>query len=413
MRYPIRWLSPDEPGGGGVAAPAAPAAPAAAPIPDLAPPITPLQQAIATARANIANAATAAAAAPPAPAAAPADDRPRNPDGTFKAEAPPEGTPPTEAPAGDQPPVEGEAPPSTEDNPLRVEVPGRRPEDPPDVYEAATPEQADRLRQLVNGYNRTEALKQQEFRIRADRQQLDEVAARLQFDPEGFLFENIPQERAASVALQVLLQPEVWSQVNDVLLELMESDDKRELVRVSMENSRLKNRDDAQAAVARQRESSQNASVIKQTIAMMIPDTLPEAEQLALYTACQQDVVAHAERLRLDTMDPRDVPLVIAQRLRAGGVDPVQAASKLTRQAAGQPRGGPVRGVAPQERPPAPAPSGKALAAAHAAARAASVAAPAGAGAPSAAGTGAPPANQTIEERIRWGRNNLKFTSGH
>jgi hypothetical protein len=294
-----------------------------------------------------------------------------------------------------------------------VEVPGRRPEDPPDIYEAATPEQAERLRQLVNGYQRADAIKQQEFRIRADREQLNEIAARMEFDPEGFLFDQIPQERAASVALQVLLQPEVWGQVNDVLLELLESDDKRELVRVSLENQRLKNKESAQTAMATQRESAQNAHLVKQAIAMMIPDTLPEDQQVALYRACQQDVVAYAERLRLDTMDPRDVPLVIAQRLRAGGVDPVQAASLLHRQAAGQPSSGTVKGRAPVNgRPAAPAPSGKDFVAANAAARAAATVAPAGAGAPSAASTGQPPANQTLEERIAWGRQNLKFTTG-
>lgn len=388
-------MHPDAEGGGGVAAPVSEA-----------PANTPIQQAMADARARM---EAGQPLVPAAPAEAPAADPPRNADGTFAA--------PAEAPAEETTVAEGsDNQPSTEPNPLVVELPGRREGDAPDIIEASSPEQAERIRQLVNGYQRGEVLRQQQAMVQADRAAIAEISARLELDPEGFLFESIPQERAASVALQVLLQPDVWAQVNDVLADLLDSDDKRELVRVSLENTRFKNKEAVGRQMEEQREATRNAVVVKQSIAMMIPETLPENDQVALYNACQQDVIEYAERLGLNVLDPRDVPLIVANRLRSAGVDPVAAAAALQNVSRGKSTpNGTARGQAPRApaRPAASAqPSGKDFVAAAAAARAAATTAPAGAGAPSSAANAKPPAGQTLEERIKWSRDNLKFTTG-
>ncbi|MFN7341563.1 MAG: hypothetical protein ACK5VI_10850 [Opitutia bacterium] len=401
MRFITRWLNSDATGGGGPAAPA--------PTIDAVPP-SPIQAAIAAAREQLQTSGTLT---PPA-----APEQPRAANGQFAPPAAPDAVAavpeaqPEAAPEDAQP----EAAPETteageaEENPLLVELPGRRPEDPPFAVEAKTPEEAERLRQLVNGYQRGAELQRAEAMIQRDREAIAMIESRLEVDPEGFMFDNIPKERAASVALQVLLEPDVWSEAKDVLEELLASDEKRDLVRVSLENQRLKNKDTAQQQIELRQQAARNANEIRQVCAMLVPESLPEDQQLALYKALQEEVSAHAERLNLPLMDPRDVPLVVASRLRQYGLDPVSAAARLTDRTSRPPQPSGRPGAAPAMRPAAPAkPTAQQFAAAAKAAKQASAVLPAGNGLPSAAAVPAPPKGQTIEQRLEWAKQNLKF----
>lgn len=393
-------------------APASAAAPAIAPAEILAPALGPLAQAMEDARSRIASGQPLMPDASPLDPAAPLA---RDENGRFKAEgeAPVEGEAPAEAdaPAEGVDPAEGDE--EGADNPLVVEVPGRREGDAFVPIEVKTPEEAERLRQLVNGYNRGFELHQRAALIEQDRESLALIEARLELDPEGFLFENIPRDRAADVALQVLLEPEVWASVSDIIAELAESDDKREFVRVSLENQRLKNQQTTEQRMTERQEAARSAQDIKQVCAQLVPQHLSKQDQITFYQTLQQTVADHADRMGLSHLDPRDVPLIVSQRLRAIGVDPVEAASRLFTRPNGAPaKNGRTPAAAPPPRPAQPkSPTGPQLLQAKDKLRLAATGVPAGAGAPSSAALPPPPSGQTLEQRIEWARRNLSFST--
>ena len=399
------------------AAPASAAAPAIAPAEILAPALGPLAQAMEDARSRIASGQPLMPdAAPLDPSAPPARDEigrfttvadaPAEGDAPAVADAPPEGDAPAEAEA------EAEAEEGDE-NPLVVEVPGRREGDAFVPIEVKTPEEAERLRQLVNGYNRGFELHQRAALIEQDRESMALIEARLELDPEGFLFENIPRDRAADVALQVLLEPEIWASVSDIIAELSESDDKREFVRVSLENQRLKNQQHTEQRMTERQEAARSAQGIKQVCAQLVPQHLSKQDQIAFYQTLQQTVADHADRMGLSHLDPRDVPLIVSQRLRAIGVDPVEAASRLfTRPNKAPAKNGRTPAAAPLPRPAQPkSPTGPQFMQAQDKLRLAATGVPAGAGAPSSAALPPPPSGQTLEQRIEWARRNLSFST--
>lgn len=387
-------------------APASAAAPAIAPAEILAPVLGPLAQAMEDARSRIASGQPLMPDAPPLDPIAPLA---RDENGRFKAEG--------EAPAEADAPAEGVDPAEGDeegvDNPLVVEVPGRREGDAFVPVEVKTPEEAERLRQLVNGYNRGFELHQRAALIEQDRESLALIEARLELDPEGFLFENIPRDRAADVALQVLLEPEVWASVSDIIAELAESDDKREFVRVSLENQRLKNQQTTEQRMTERQEAARSAQDIKQVCAQLVPQHLSKQDQIVFYQTLQQTVADHADRMGLSHLDPRDVPLIVSQRLRAIGVDPVEAASRLfTRPNRAPAKNGRTPAAAPLPRPAQPkSPTGPQLLQAKDKLRLAATGVPAGAGAPSSAALPPPPSGQTLEQRIEWARRNLSFST--
>jgi uncharacterized protein YdaU (DUF1376 family) len=408
-----KFYSLDPAGGGGIVAPPAPAAPAPAAAPAPTPTVSPLQAMIAAKREALATGGTAGLFAAPAtetPSATPpaTPSQPRNPDGTFASVQPPATEPAAAATLDDAAPQDGDAPQDEPppENALRVALPGRHPNAPDVEIEVDDPEVAERLRQLRNGYLRGEEVRTLQAAVDAERDELDQIATRLQVDPEGFLFENIPPQRAASVALQILAQEGVWSQVKNIIEGLFD-DDSREVVRTRLENERLKNRDAAAQQYTERMQEAQSFRSAKEAIAVLIPEHLPEPQQVMLYQACQQDVRDAMERTGVRSLNPQDVAFIIAPRLREAGVDPLQVAASL--RSPGQPRTS-GQSSAPRATRAAQAttPTAQQVTQAATARRAMSMGAPTGT-APSAAGVARPPRGQTVQERIAWARENLRF----
>jgi hypothetical protein len=417
-----RLLNLDAPGGGGApAAPAAPAptAPAAPAAP--APGVSPLQAFIDAKRAEVA-AGSGSLFPSQAPAPAPAPELPRNPDGTFAPRPGDPESPYAPEPISDEgdgasqdpsqgdgstpqetPHVDGEAP---ADEALRVAIPGRHPNAPDVEIVVDDPEVAERLRQLRNGFMRGEEVRQAQAYVESERAQLDEIATRLQIDPEGFLFEHIPQDRAASVALQIIAQQGVWERVKDIVLSL-DDDATRDSVNLRLENERLRRRDSAAEQYQARRSEQHSVEQAKQVIATSIPEHLPEELQLRLYQACQQDVRSYMERTGMRVINPQDVPLLIAGRLREAGIDPLEAMASTRR----LPPAPPGTSSAPRPRAAkVTTPTAAEVQRSANARRALSMASPSGT-MPSSAPVARPPKGQTLAERIAWARENVKFSA--
>lgn len=381
------------------AAPAAPASPVApaAPVPGgIGEAARTIDQVIQEAREKLAaKAATPDPPATPDPAAAP-------PPPPVEGE-----TPPPQPSDGSVPPVEGEG----DDGLLLVELPGRTQDGQAFQIKAPDRETAERLRQLRNGYMRGEEVRAAQLRVQGEREAIQEIETMLQADPEGFLFDKIPKERAAVVAVNLLLQDEVWKEVGPMLKELAEDDGKRELAKLGLENERLRRRDEVKEDIRQRGEMQRNAEQVRQAVALCIPDQLPPERQVELFRQLVDAVGDYADHHRMTRIDPRAVPVILAAQLREAGIDPVTAAltigSRGARNGAGRgaeaPREPAPRAVARAATPPAPPTGAQRVAAAAAQASAASVPAP-GAATPSAGTMSPPPKGQTVQERIDWYR---------
>ena len=412
---------------------AAPAAPVVAPVVPTTPTAPTFETRIAEARELVAKGGSLFAPAAPvaatgAPVAAPiaaplATDPSQQPTTTHHSQsqarsdlgqfAPEDGVdapiePDADASLATDAPATDDADEPADDPAMRVGLPGRGPNDADVDIVVDDPEIADRLRQLRNGYMRGEEVRAAERRLEASERALSEIEMMMRVDPEGFVFERIPQDRQASIALQMLAEPGVWAMVKDLIPD-MQDDDTRDTVRVKLENERLKRRDQVGAEFERQTQQQVAMTTVKRGIAVAIPEHLPEALQVQLYHQCQQDVKDYVERTGM-MIDPRDVPLLIAGRLRDAGVDPLDAASRLARQTTSDAGAGrPTNANAPRPRAAQGSqPTGEQLVRSAAVRRAASAGRPSGV-MPSAAPVPAAPRGQSIQERIAWARGNMKF----
>lgn len=422
----------------------APVTPPAAPVPPQ--PQAPTQSATQTAgdavRAALASGKTLAEALRP--------EQPRTDGGQFApitpepvpqatpaATSPAEGTEPQEGvegqPAGDKA-ADGqpEAPAGEPEAPAeyRVALPGRNENEEFEIV-VDSPEAEERLKQLVNGYSRGEALKAQRAEIEQTRSQIEQeyhqlaaIQDTLTTDPEGFVTDNLPVESQRNLALYLLTQPEVWGAVQDIVLQL---DDPQtlQLVQNKVKADRYETREARRQQVETRARASENARQIRQAVSAIVPEDMEEAQSRLYYRDALRDLQEYAVANNLDAMNPADVPLVIADRLRQYGINPAVAQERLaalvanggrqqpqgrrsTEPGSGTPKPAAGSGAASQA-PATPAKTGKEFVARSGARRVVAAVTPPGGGSPSNVPT--PPPNQSIAERTEWARKNLKFGS--
>lgn len=314
---------------------------------------------------------------------------------------------PDRAPENEGEPTGEEVAP--DDPRLTVPVPGRNPTDPDYEIVVDSLETAERLRQLVNA-----AMRGDEARAYVAEQMREIEAARdaITVDPAGFLldtFRDAP-EVVEHVALALLSQPGVWQRVAPRVLN-WDDPDKFELDAAKIARQQYEMRDQLRTMAEQRRVVADNLRDVQQAVQRMIPATLDPDQQAAFYRDALRDLKDYADRHRLLTLDVNDIPLLLARRLAAYGLDPLEAARGLST---------PARREAPASRTPSPAlssaaatrepprpKSGKQFVAAAEKRRRAAAIAPPGAGSPSNVPT--PPEGQSIEQRIAWHRQQLQL----
>lgn len=397
--------------------------------------------------------------ATPAAPAVPADaDRPRNPDGTFAATTPPAGqTPPAGDPATQTPPAPtdpnaapagDEADETVEETPEEkqareaaeaaasersVTITGRNneefvlelPEDTPrEVVEA--------VRHLRNGYMRADEIRAARQEIEQRGEQIATVQAEIELDPAGYLLRVAEQNPVIELddaevhvvdhtVLHLLTNPKVWERLSPTLERLVQDENERRIVRAETTAQRSAIREEMRTAQEERAAVSRNLSDVQATIAAMLPTTMSEAQQQVLYRDCLRDVKDFADRNRRITIPVNDIPGILAQRLTAYGVNPVEAAARaaesLARRgpaATRRPAPGAGNGGAPAAPKPSEAPRGgqRFVVSAKKKGEAGAIP-PGGAGSPAGASALVPPtkpdgSRMTIQETIDWHRSQVK-----
>lgn len=249
-------------------------------------------------------------------------------DGT---QAPPEGTEGTEGQQTDENAQSAEGGESEEgDDPLRVLLPGR---DTDDEYEFVvdSPEAAERLRQLKNGYMRGNAVREAEAEVATRLEEVDGVRQMVDFDPAGFVVENVLPENPAAVdhlVLYLLTQPEIFTRLAPTVAKVLQDQNEYRTVAAEQRAQRSEYREEMQTRLHEDRIVRQNFQDVQSTIAAMLPTNMkPEQQQIA-YQDCLRDLKAHADRYKLLTLPVHEIPTLLARRLTALGVNPVEAAQR-------------------------------------------------------------------------------------
>lgn len=318
---------------------------------------------------------------------------------------------------GEQPPTDAEGAESEEE--LTVELPGRREGD--EVYSITVdnPETADRLRQLANGYMRGEQVRQEraalETEVRTYREEREHFEDLVATDPVGLLSETLEPPMQAQVALSLLAMEGVLESLPaDVSLEDLTDPDRLEQLRLRLENQRFRMQTALQQRNELRKKANENAAAIRSTLERMI-----EAGNLGdrgdtFISHAIADIRDYAEKTNTQYIDPNTLPIMLAQRLREYGLNPVEIASALME--AGEERPVANRGRASVSgtngRPPKGAPASPQKTATQFVAQAQArkkVAATVPAGAPPSTTPLSPPAGQTIAERTEWLRKHRGF----
>lgn len=321
--------------------PATPAPPAAAPAaaPEPTHRQTPIEAALAQARANLeagrplVRPSEPAAETPPPPA----EETP-----PAAEETPPEGeTPPPEGETPPEPEGEAEAPPEGEEKPegeetppeLVVELPGRRPGDQPFEIVVDDVQTAERLRQMVNSSMRREQYNEAMQEVERSQAELRAVEEQISVDPAGFILDHLPEETQIEVAMSILTKPEVWERLQGDVTAF-DDPDRLELARARLESQRYKKREERKALNEETKAAQKNAAEIKKALTKLVPDNLTEEQEELFLQDALQAVQQHVLRTNARRLEVADLPLVLAARLRAYGVDPTTAAGKLAEQSA-------------------------------------------------------------------------------
>ncbi|HUU96460.1 MAG TPA: hypothetical protein VM487_12030 [Phycisphaerae bacterium] len=317
-----------------------------------------------------------------------------------------------EAPLDGEAPTEGEEGAPEVDEAKLVTLPGRRPGEAEMEVVVEDPLVAERLRQMKNGYMRGEDAKAIRSQAEQVLEQAEEVKAHIATDPIAFVHENLRPEFRLELAYAILTDPQLWPSIAPTLQGLTQDPQKVEMLRADLNARRYQFRESASAQIQQDRAMQKNARAVSAAIQKIVPPTL-RGEQARLWVSdALQTVGQYVDQSNLRGIDPSHLPMILAQRLQAFGVDPTLAAQRLagssvpSRPAAGRP------GTAPARRAPgAPAasqPSGQTFVAGSQARRAVAAIAPAGAGAP-AGGMQPAPKGAGIKEAIEHARKQGVF----
>lgn len=391
-----------------------PAVPAPAPAAPAAPAPAPAAEPVAPAHANIHAAKDAAAEflktlgqAPAPPVEPPA---PRREDGTFApkagdpapdAGAPPVGANGEAAPAADPSAAEpaGGAPTAPEGEGEFVEVafPGRRPGD-PELVLAFPKGQEEEGRRIANKVRSVEKLEAERGVVAREAQMVRETQFIIQSDPIGFAMEQFNPKLRPDLVRQLLSDPQVLAEVA-ADLELALDPATRENFQLRQQAKRSDLREQVRNELAETRKGQQNAHELRENVLRLVPESWSPEQVSTFMKDALLDLGQYAATARINRIDPQSIPVILAARLRANGMDPVLAATRLLEAAAGgapAPSGG--------NRPPAsPAPSAprvtvKALQAAAAATAALATTPPAGPGSLPAGSPVKPPAGSSLKD---------------
>jgi hypothetical protein len=242
------------------------------------------------------------------------------------ADEPGTGETPDDAAEGEADAEEGaeeEAPPvDAKTNPLYFAGPPLTPNGAPIEMILADEDSLKSLQMLQSGYARGEQARAVEAESRAIIDEFNEFTDAMQLDPVDVVERSLSIEQGEILARTLLTHPEILKRlVEGGLREALDDETAFGSFKLRAENERSKLRDSARAKVETTRAVRKNAGDIMGALGrLMPPDLTPEQRDLFLRDA-RGDIRAFQQERRVEIVDPRDVPGILAPRMKAYGLE--------------------------------------------------------------------------------------------
>lgn len=216
------------------------------------------------------------------------------------------------------------------DDDLIVALPARNEGEEDVEIEVTDKAVADRLRQLKNSAMRGDEVRSLVEDARAAREQVEEFEDMLAADPGGVVIGALKDDPKTMehLALYLVTRPEVWNNIKDKVASFSDPQ-KFENLQLRMENERNELARNFTTVAAERRAVQENYSQIQGTLGLIIPPEMSEAQRGVFFSDALRDIAAYAERNRQLTVNVRDIPLILAARMAASGIDPVKAAHRV------------------------------------------------------------------------------------
>jgi hypothetical protein len=421
MRYPFAFfplfLAPEgDASGAGAAGTGTVADPAAQEPPETslqAPELTPVQKALAEAKAAAASGEIAfePGAKGPDDDEEAAGEKPPSPnaDGTPSKDSP-AGAAGAEAEAGKDG-AAADAAADGDDPLLTIELPTRNKGEVPVAIKVPDKETAEALRQLKNGFLRGEEVRAQRREVETERAELAYFQELAQVDPIGLVLEHLDPARHQELVTHLLGTPGVVEKVVEYLQKWDGNPDAQRADLAVMERDREKQKGTIKEALEMKARARDVGRYIGDKVGVLADLVHPDL-QAAFRDDALAEVQAHYNANRLRGKLPADqFPVVLERRLRLYGIDKAKALAALTDQPATPPASERARPTGPDAEALAASAKGKTADGQKliqaAKVRRDVVAAVPGTGAGVSTPRITPPKGQGFMERLKWARANL------
>ena len=280
-----------------------------------------------------------------------------------------------------------------DDKTFTARLPGRFPDDDDVEIEVDDQKTAERINQLRNGFMRGEEVRKATDELQAAQGELAKIDEAFTIDPAGFVNDHIDAKIAPQVALALLVQPNIWKELEGTINTLLQNPQELRTLQAEAKAARLETKQMLKDKMETRKRQDENSKQVEEAIDLIAPEDMEESTRQVLIRDMIRDVMEHISRNKLEELKVKDVPMIVAERLRVNGLDPLQAqeAIKNGKRSRGKP--------SLKKKPKVPPKTGKQLV--KASAKRKKVAA-----APGAGKKAAPiepkrlPAGQTIKERF-------------
>lgn len=233
----------------------------------------------------------------------------------------PAGAPPEGAPDGQGPEDQGGEQPEA----LVVELPGATDGE---VVQLEVPDEETKaqLQRLRDGFMQSEELRATEQRVQQTQAQLAEAEEVIQTDPVGYVLGNLPTAMQDEIALHLLGNPAVWERIG-ATVEKMLDPDQRELISAKLEARRYQMQDTLRTQRSQRIATEQNAREVFQFVQALVPEGFEDGKRRQFVSDAMRDLGQFAEQTGRATVAPEMVPTLLASRMAAYGLNPVERAA--------------------------------------------------------------------------------------